>query len=135
MAGRCRARGRFHPDGNHRRPHHLRGLLCLDPTGDFDRLARVSASQGELGALYVARTRLAAAGVEAPLVEGQQSGSEDRYAWVVDVRRQNAESESESRAKTHASGYWVAVEVSWRDEVTRRSRSLQLKTLKVALPK
>jgi hypothetical protein len=29
----------------------------------------------------------------------------------------------------------VAVEVSWRDEVTRRSRSLQLKTLKVALPK
>lgn len=95
----------------------------------------VSASQGELGALYVAQTRLAAAGVEAPLVEGQRSGSEDRYEWVVDVRRQNAESESESRAKTHASGYWVAVEVSWRDEVTRRSRSLQLKTLKVALPK
>jgi general secretion pathway protein I len=95
----------------------------------------VSASQGELGALHVAQTRLAAAGVEAPLVEGQQSGSEDRYEWVVEVRRQNAESESESRAKTHASGYWVAVEVSWRDEVTRKSRSLQLKTLKVALPK
>ena len=95
----------------------------------------VSASQGELGALHVAQTRLAAAGVEAPLVEGQQSGSEDRYEWVVDVRRQDAERESESRAKTHASGYWVAVEVSWRDEVTRRSRSLQLKTLKVALPK
>ena len=95
----------------------------------------VSASQGELGALHVAQTRLAAAGVEAPLVEGQQSGSADRYEWVVEVRRQNAESESESRAKTHASGYWVAVEVSWRDEVTRKSRSLQLKTLKVALPK
>ena len=95
----------------------------------------VSASQGELGALHVAQTRLAAAGVEAPLVEGQQSGSEDRYEWVVEVRRQNAESESESRAKTHASGCWVAVEVSWRDEVTRKSRSLQLKTLKVALPK
>ena len=95
----------------------------------------VSAAQGELEALHVAQTRLAAAGVEAPLAEGQQSGSEDRYQWVIDVRRQNAESESESRAKTHASGYWVAVEVSWRDEVTRRSRSLQLKTLKVALPK
>ena len=72
---------------------------------------------------------------KAPLVEGQQSGSETGYEWVVDVRRQNAESESESRARTHPSGYWVAVEVSWRDEVTRRSRSLQLKTLKVALPK
>ena len=54
---------------------------------------------------------------------------------MLDVRRQNAESESESRAKTHASGYWVVVEVSWRDEVTRRNRALQLKTLKVALPK
>lgn len=95
----------------------------------------VSASQGELGALHVAQMRLAAAGVEAPLAEGQQSGSEDNYQWVLDVRRQNAESESESRAKTHASGYWVVVEVSWRDEVTRRSRALQLKTLKVALPK
>ena len=95
----------------------------------------VSASQGELGALHVAQMRLAAAGVEAPLAEGQQSGSEDNYQWVLDVRRQNAESESESRAKTHASGYWVVVEVSWRDEVTRRNRALQLKTLKVALPK
>jgi general secretion pathway protein I len=95
----------------------------------------VSASQGEVGALHVAQARLAAVGVEAPLSEGQQSGSEDHYEWVVDVRRQNAENESESRAKTHATGYWVAVEVSWRDEVTRRSRSLQLKTLKVALPK
>src|SRR5262245_7832798 len=95
----------------------------------------VSASQGELAALHVAQTRLAAIGVEAPLAEGQQSGSEAGYEWVGDVRRQNAENESESRAKTHPTGYWVAVEVSWRDEVTRRSRSLQLKTLKVALPK
>src|SRR5258705_12113883 len=95
----------------------------------------VSASQGELGALHVAQTRLAAIGVESPLLEGQQSGSGDHYDWVVDVRRQNAERESESRARSRPSGYWVAVEVSWRDEVTRRSRSLQLKTLKVALPK
>jgi len=95
----------------------------------------VSASQGELAALHMAQTRLAAIGVEAPLAEGQQSGSDGGYNWVVDVRRQNADSESESQARTHPTGYWVAVEVSWRDEVTRRSRFLQLKTLKVALPK
>jgi prepilin-type N-terminal cleavage/methylation domain-containing protein len=94
----------------------------------------VSASQGELAALHVAQAHLAATGVEAPLSEGQQSGNDNGYEWVVDVRRQNAEAESESRAKTHPTGYWVAVEVSWRDEVTRRQRSLQLKTLKVALP-
>ncbi|HEU0159676.1 MAG TPA: prepilin-type N-terminal cleavage/methylation domain-containing protein [Hyphomicrobiaceae bacterium] len=94
----------------------------------------VSASQGELAALHVAQAHLAATGVEAPLSEGQQAGNDNGYAWVVDVRRQNAEAESESRAKTHPTGYWVAVEVSWRDEVTRRQRSLQLKTLKVALP-
>jgi prepilin-type N-terminal cleavage/methylation domain-containing protein len=94
----------------------------------------VSASQGELAALHVAQAHLAATGVEAPLSEGQQSGNDNGYDWVVDVRRQNAEAESESRAKTHPTGYWVAVEVSWRDEVTRRQRSLQLKTLKVALP-
>ena len=95
----------------------------------------VSASQGELAALHVAQTRLAAIGVESPLSEGQQSGSEDGYNWVVDVRRQDAERESESRARSRPTGYWVAVEVSWRDEATRRARSLQLKTLKVALPK
>jgi len=95
----------------------------------------VSASQGELAALHVAQTRLAAVGVESPLSEGQQSGSENGYDWVVDVRRQNADNESESRARTHPTGYWVAVEVSWRDEVTRRARALQLKSLKVALPK
>jgi prepilin-type N-terminal cleavage/methylation domain-containing protein len=95
----------------------------------------VSASQGELAALHVAQTHLAAAGVESPLSEGQQSGNDNGYEWVVEMRRQNAENESESRAKTHPTGYWVAVEVSWRDEVTRRRRSLQLKTLKVALPR
>jgi len=95
----------------------------------------VSASQGELAALHVAQTRLAAVGVESPLSEGQQSGSENGYDWVVDVRRQNADNESESRARTHPTGYWVAVEVSWRDEGTRRARALQLMSLKVALPK
>jgi prepilin-type N-terminal cleavage/methylation domain-containing protein len=95
----------------------------------------VSASQGELAALHLAQTQLAAAGVESPLAEGQQSGSEGGYNWVLDVRRQNAEREGEIRARSRPTGYWVAVEVSWRDEATRRSRSLQLKTLKVALPK
>ena len=95
----------------------------------------VSASQGELAALHIAQTRLAAIGVESPLAEGQQSGSHDGYEWVIDVRRQSADSESASRARTRPSGYWVAVEVSWRDVVTRRARSLQLRTLKLALPK
>jgi prepilin-type N-terminal cleavage/methylation domain-containing protein len=96
----------------------------------------VSASQGELQAVDIAQSQLAVVGVISPLREGQQSGSENGYDWVVDVRRQHAESEREGRAaRTRPTGYWVAVEVAWRDEVTRRPRSLQLKTLKLALPK
>ena len=91
--------------------------------------------RGVSASLHIAQTRLAAIGVESPLAEGQQSGSHDGYEWVIDVRRQSADSESASRARTRPSGYWVAVEVSWRDEVTRRARSLQLRTLKLALPK
>jgi prepilin-type N-terminal cleavage/methylation domain-containing protein len=95
----------------------------------------VSASQSEIAALRVAQGRLAAVGVEAPLEEGQQSGSDGGYTWTVDIHRQNADAESESRARSRPTGYWVAVEVSWRDEATRRPHSLQMKTLKIALPK
>jgi type II secretory pathway pseudopilin PulG len=95
----------------------------------------VSASQGELAALHVAQSRIATVGVEGPPAEGRQSGTSDGYDWVIDVRRQDADTESQSRARSRPSGYWVAVEVTWRDEATRRPRSLQLKTLKVALPR
>ena len=94
----------------------------------------VSTSQGELKALHIAEARLAAAGVESPLSEGQQTGSENGYSWVVDVRRQTPEFEGDRRARARPTGYWVAVEVSWRDE-TRRTRALELKSLKIALPK
>src|SRR5262245_6155254 len=59
----------------------------------------VSTSQGELKALHIAEARLAAAGVESPLSEGQQTGSENGYSWVVDVRRQTPEIEGDRRAR------------------------------------
>jgi len=94
----------------------------------------VSASQGELKALHIAQAQLAAAGVESPLSEGQATGSDGGYTWVLNVRRQDAENEGDRRARTRPTGYWVAVEVNWRDE-TRRVRALELKSLKIALPK
>ena len=44
----------------------------------------VRLAQSETAALQVAQGRLAAAGFDAPLSDGQRSGETDGYAWTMD---------------------------------------------------
>ena len=95
----------------------------------------ISASQGELGALNVAQSLIAATGTESPLAEGRQTGVTGTYEWAVDVRRRETGAERKSYQGFLPQAYWVAVEVTWRDEATRTPRSLQLRSLKVGAPR
>ncbi|PPD28397.1 MAG: hypothetical protein CTY20_10295 [Hyphomicrobium sp.] len=69
----------------------------------------------EAEALEVAKSRLAATGIETPFVEGRQSGrTPDGVTWEVDVRRyvparaQSAEVNAGTVGKV-ADAYWVTV--------------------------
>jgi general secretion pathway protein I len=87
----------------------------------------VRVAQSETAALRVAQGRLAAAGLEEPLSEGQRSGEMDGYAWTMDVRREDRQGISASPL----SAFWVTVTVGWRDRSERRMRSVQLTTIKL----
>ena len=84
----------------------------------------------ESAALRLARSRLAAAGVEARLKEGEQSGeTDDGFGWTLGTepyRRPGGDGAEEKIA-----GYWVTVTVRWDGGVLRPARSLRLKTLKL----
>jgi prepilin-type N-terminal cleavage/methylation domain-containing protein len=81
----------------------------------------------ESAALRLAQSRLAAAGVEARLREGEQSGeTDDGFGWTLRTERYLR---SESAAKI--AGYWVTVTVRWDGGVLRPARSLRLRTLKI----
>jgi general secretion pathway protein I len=88
----------------------------------------VKLAQSETIALQVAQGRLAAAGLDEPLAEGNQSGETDGYAWTVEVR---SDDRREARANSPLSAFWVTVAVSWRERSNRHAGSLQLTTLKL----
>jgi len=92
--------------------------------------AGVRAARSEAAALQLAQARLAALGVEAPLADGQASGTTpDGYAWRVDVRRRDGQ--GADAVQVPLAAYWVTVEVTWSDGPLARRRSLQLATLKL----
>ena len=90
----------------------------------------VRLAQSETAALQVAQGRLAAAGFDAPLSDGQRAGETDGYAWTMDVRR---EDRSGGSTASPLSAFWVTVAVSWRDRSERRPRSVQLTTMKLVV--
>jgi len=84
----------------------------------------------ESAALRLAQSRLAAAGVEVRLQEGEQSGAtDDGFRWTLRTERY-LRSDGESAAVKIA-GYWVTVTVRWDGGVLRPARSLRLRTLKI----
>jgi general secretion pathway protein I len=92
----------------------------------------------ESAAVRLAQSRLAAAGVETPLREGEQSGeAADGLRWTVRVepyRRPGADGAFDGAGKTRRiAGYWVIVTVRWSGGVLRPARSLRLKTMKLAI--
>lgn len=84
----------------------------------------------ESAALRLARSRLAAAGVETRLREGEQSGeSGDGFNWSL--RIEPYQPPGGDGAAEKIAGFWVTVTVLWDGGVLRPARSLRLKTLKL----
>lgn len=87
----------------------------------------VQIAHSEAGALQVAQSHLAAAGVSEPLQEGTSAGqTPEGYDWTVAVRRRA------SAEGGRPGAYWVTVQVSWRDGLARRARVVELTTLKLS---
>ena len=85
----------------------------------------------EGAALRLAQSRLAAAGVETELQDGEQSGmTPDGLVWTARIERYHPPGADDGALRTTA--YWVTIVVRWNAGPTRRTRSLQLKTLKLA---
>jgi general secretion pathway protein I len=89
----------------------------------------------EVAAVRLAQSRLAAAGVESRLQEGEERGeTPDGFVWTrrVELYRSPAGAEApRSGASGRTAGYWVTVTVRWRGGILQSARSLELKTLKL----
>jgi general secretion pathway protein I len=86
----------------------------------------------ESAALRLAQSRLAAAGIETPLQEGERSGETDGYRWTVRTEPYRSPGLDATPAKV--AGWWVTVTVRWDGGVLRGPRSLDLKTLRLGPP-
>jgi prepilin-type N-terminal cleavage/methylation domain-containing protein len=87
----------------------------------------------ESAALRLARSRLAAAGVETRLQDGGQSGeTDDGFSWTL--RTEPYRSPDIGGTAEKIAGYWVTVTVRWDGGVLRPARSLRLTTLKLGSP-
>jgi hypothetical protein len=85
----------------------------------------------ESAAVRLAQSRLAAAGVETGLREGEQRGeTPDGFGWTMRVERYRAPDADEGSQKL--TGYWVTITVRWHGGVLRPARLLQLKSLRIA---
>jgi prepilin-type N-terminal cleavage/methylation domain-containing protein len=88
-------------------------------------------AQTERAALRLARARLAVAGVEARLAEGQQWGqTPDGYRWTMQARPYSQP--GVDSGPVPLAGFWVTIQVSWLEGALRHTRSVQLVTLKLA---
>ncbi len=88
-------------------------------------------AHSERQAVRLAQARLAAAGVETPLAEGQQSGdTSDGYSWTVHVRRYQQPGQDSSEP---LAGFWVTVDVKWSEGMLRSPRSLKLTTVRLGV--
>jgi prepilin-type N-terminal cleavage/methylation domain-containing protein len=84
----------------------------------------------ESAALRLAHARLAAAGVEARLSEGEMAGeTDDGFRWTLRTERYRRP--GSDGAAERIAGYWVTVTVRWDGGVLRPGRSLRLTTLKL----
>lgn len=90
----------------------------------------VQVAHAETAAMRLAQSRLAAAGVETPLQDGTQTGqTAEGFDWSMQTKPYGQP--ELGSPPTRPTGYWVIVEVTWREGPLRRARSLQLSTLKL----
>jgi general secretion pathway protein I len=90
----------------------------------------------DANALQWATLQLARAGMESPLQAGQQQGTSPAgVEWTVAVEPYVPPSaEREGMRSTGLRAYWVTSEVRWKSSAFAAPQSLQLRTLKVAVP-
>ncbi len=100
-------------------------LLNVFSTG----LRTARTSEAYTMATLLAQSKLAAVGVEAPLVEGETAGQfDERFRWSIDVRRDEELSPPGEDLPVRA--YDVVVTVSWGE--ADGERSVSLTTLRLA---
>ena len=89
----------------------------------------LSRSQDMSSALSLARAKLNAAGVEAPLAQGMTSGRNDAgLEWRLEVRLEDERTENDAPGRLRA--YWVTVSVSRLGEAGR-AVPVVLRTIKL----
>jgi general secretion pathway protein I len=91
-------------------------------------------ARAEAQAIEIAQARLAAAGVDAPLQEGQQAGQTAGYDWTMYVRRYEPPRSGfgDEAGRGQIAAFWVAVAVAWREGPLQRLHALQLSTIKLS---
>jgi general secretion pathway protein I len=88
----------------------------------------------DANALQWATSQLARAGTETPLQAGQQQGTTPAgLEWTITIEPYQAPAQREDMP-TGLQAYWVISEVRWKTSVFASAQSLQLRTLKVAIP-
>ncbi|HXN16094.1 MAG TPA: prepilin-type N-terminal cleavage/methylation domain-containing protein [Usitatibacter sp.] len=111
-------------------------LLSLILTSAFEifsaGLARAGALEDQSGALTIAQSKLAQAGAEETLKEGERQGETDdrRYRWTVTVARAVADNPSQPPPPGAYTLYRVEAQVEWRG-ADGRDRHLALATLEL----
>ena len=84
----------------------------------------------DAAATTLALSRIASAGIETALKDGQEfSGRDDPFSWRVSVQRRADSDDVASLPKVAA--FWVNVEVNWREGALQTIRTVKFKTLKL----
>jgi hypothetical protein len=78
-------------------------------------------------ALLVAKARLAALGIDTPLVEGELEGRDGEIAWRTVIRPY----EDGTVPNGALRAYWTSVAVSWQQRSGAEPQTLRLTTLKL----
>lgn len=90
---------------------------------------------GEIGALEVARAKLAAAGIDTPLTAGEREGlAEGGYRWRLTTRAETRSAAARAPGSAMR-GYWTTVDVFWDapgESVPRRVSLTALKAVQSA---
>lgn len=83
-------------------------------------------------AFSVAKSRLAAAGIEAPLKDGDTfDGETDGTTWRMTVGRYGDTAAEASRSAETLAPYLVTVDVNWSGSLLEKSQELHLSTVKL----
>jgi general secretion pathway protein I len=95
-------------------------------------LGNIGAAEHYSHAVAIAESKLEAIGVESPLTEGENAGTEEHgYTWRTSVHRDETEAQPAEDAAPLVGLYQVEVTVNW-DETAAKPRSLRFVSLRAA---